>query len=288
MSMHLSRSVTALLLALGLISVLLVHWADSAAPVSAAGIGIASRNPDIDPGADVNKLKAAGAGWTYAWRYRNIPARSPGFDVVPMIRTKSSILSDTVEVLSAAQDRGDFKYLLGFNEPDNPNQANLTPTQAADLWPKLQQTGLILGSPAPAVATNGWLKSFMAIAKKRGYRVDFIALHYYANITDTGAVARIKADVQAIRTSYGRPVWVTELGIIDRRTSNVGSDSTNWALAVKRMQSITSMLDTLSYVQRFAWVTDEVASTQKHLRWSALYNATGTLTPLGKAYAALN
>lgn len=286
--MRLTRSFSALLLALGMISALLVHWADSAAPVSAAGIGIASRNPDIEPGADVEKLQAAGAGWTYAWRYRNIPDRSPGFDVVPMIRTKSSILSDTVEVLTDKRVSGAFKYLLGFNEPDNANQANLTPTQAADLWPKLQQTGLILGSPAPAAATNGWLKSFMAIAKKRGYRIDFIALHYYANITDTGAVARIKSEVQAIRTSYGRPVWVTELGIIDRRTTNIGSDATNWAKAVKLMQSMTSMLDTLTYVQRFAWVTDEIASTQKHLRWSALYNSTGSLTPLGKAYAALD
>jgi hypothetical protein len=204
-----------------------------------------------------------------------------------MIRTSGAILSDTVSVLSAARARGDFRYLLGFNEPDNPHQANLTPTQAANLWPKLQATGLILGSPAPAVPDNGWLKSFMGIARARNLRVDFIALHFYAQLTDPNAVARIKADVQAVRQHYGKPIWVTEVGIIDRRTSNIGPTSTNWARSVKLMQGITGMLSSLPYVTRYAWVADHVASAQPLLKWSELYDSYGRITPLGVAFSKL-
>ncbi|MFL6022182.1 MAG: glycosyl hydrolase [Marmoricola sp.] len=267
-------------------SALLVRGAESGTAMTASGRGIASRDSDISS-ADLDKLASGGAGWTYAWRYRKIPASRPGMDVVPMLRNAASIQTDTVSVLAAAKARGDFKYLLGFNEPDGVNQANMTPTQAANLWPKLQATGLILGSPAPAVPDNGWLRSFMTIAKARNLRVDFIALHFYAQLTDTNAVARIKTQVQAIRSHYGKPIWITEVGIIDRRTSNIGSTSTNWARSVKQMRGITSMLDSLPYVVRYAWVADHVASAQPLLKWSEIYDNYGRITPLGTAYKNL-
>lgn len=281
-----TRLLTGLLVAT-LLGALLAPAAGPAVAVTEAGRGIASRDADITT-SDIGRLKAAGASWTYAWRYRKIPARQPGFDVVPMIRTASAILPDTVEVLTEAKAAGTFKYLLGFNEPDNAGQADLTPTQAANLWPKLQKTGLVLGSPAPAHPTNGWLKQFMAIAKKRNLRVDFIALHFYANITDTKAVARIKKQVQAVRKAYGRTIWITELGIIDNRTKNIGSPATNWARATTFLRAVDTMLDSLPYVQRVAWVTDQISANQKHLKWSKLANTDGSLTPLGKAYDKLD
>ncbi|MFE9889284.1 glycosyl hydrolase [Streptomyces scopuliridis] len=36
--------------------------------------------------------------------------------------------------------------LLGFNEPDSADQANITPEQALDLWPQWEKTGLNLGA----------------------------------------------------------------------------------------------------------------------------------------------
>ena len=204
------RSVLTAFLALAVLAALAVTGAGPAISASPAGRGIASRDADMSV-SDAAKLRdVGGAGWTYAWRYRKLPDAQPGLDVVPMIRTESSILSDTVSYLKAKKDSGAYKYLLGFNEPDNPNQANMSPTRAADLWPTLQQTGLVLGSPAVAHPTNGWLKSFMAIAGQRHLRVDFIALHFYASITDTGAAARIKSqvDVAPLRagpnTSFAR------------------------------------------------------------------------------------
>ena len=40
--------------------------------------------------------------------------------------------------------------LLGFNEPDLAEQANMTVEKALELWPRLEATGMRLGSPAVA------------------------------------------------------------------------------------------------------------------------------------------
>lgn len=46
------------------------------------------------------------------------------------------------------------KHLLGMNEPGHQQQSNLSPTEAAALWPIMEQVassmGLRLGTPSPA------------------------------------------------------------------------------------------------------------------------------------------
>jgi len=282
---RISRLVTSVSLSLVLAASLLA-LREPATAVSAAGHGIASAKylKDSEENRPA-KLTAAGGRWSYNWTYR-VPASTPGLDTVPMLRSATSVTDTSINTLIAGRKAGKYRYLLGFNEPDSVNQANMTPTQAANLWPKLMKTGLILGSPVPAVPYNGWIKEFMRIAKARGLRVDFIALHFYADINDTGAVSRIKTYTQQIRNNYGKPIWITELGIIDRRT-DTGSASTNWTKAVKFMRSVTSMLDTLPYVQRYAWMGDNVSS-RPNLKWSTLYDAYGRLTPMGVAFSQVD
>ena len=90
--------------------------------------------------------------------------------------------------------------LLGFNEPDLAGQSNMTVDAALDLWPQLQATGQRLGSPAVGVRRRrpraaGSTSSWPARAQ-RGYRVDFIALHWYGSdfCADRGrAAARLPA-----------------------------------------------------------------------------------------------
>lgn len=269
------------LVALGTAVPLAVHNADPAAAMTARGRGVASaKYLKTEPW----KLTGAGAGWSYNWTYR-VPASTPELDVVPMIRSAASVTDAAVQTLTEAKNDGSNRYLLGFNEPDSANQASMTPTQAANLWPRLQQTGLTLGSPSPANVTNGWLKQFMGLVRTRHLRVDFITLHFYANITDSNALTRIRTQVEAVRAHYGKPIWITEIGIIETRT-NPGSASVNWAKAVKFMRAVTSMLESKPYVQRYAWMADNVSS-HAHLRWSTMYDADGRLTPLGVAYNQL-
>lgn len=285
--MPIARRLTTSVLLLGLLGCLLIARTEqpaAAALTSGRGIASATYLSSTLEKSRPDKLRTAGARWSYNWTYR-VPASTPTLETVPMIRSAASISDAAISTLTAGRAAGHYSHLLGFNEPDGVNQADMTPRQAADLWPKLQQTGLILGSPAPAVPTNGWLKEFMSIAKSRGLRVDFIALHFYAQLTDDRALDRIRSQIELIRRNYGKPIWITEIGIIDRRT-NQGSSATNWARAVKMMRSLTTMLHSKPYVHRYAWMTDK-ATTRPLLKWSNVYDKYGRLTPLGTAFRNL-
>ena len=116
-----------------------------------------------------------------------------------------------------SQVRGEGPYLLGFNEPDMSGQANMTPAQALSLWPQLMATGLKLGSPAVAsggATPGGWLDQFMSGAKARGYRVNFITLHWYGGDFATGpAVSQLESYPQAVHARYHKPIWLTEFAL---------------------------------------------------------------------------
>ena len=119
------------------------------------GVGVWSA-PDLDA-----SLTASKASWYYDWspsRLDHIGSGAPQF--VPMIWGAKNADAAT---LATAKSQG--SVLLGFNEPDMGSQSNMTAQQALDLWPKLQATGLRLGSPAVAArrrdAAGGWLDQFM-------------------------------------------------------------------------------------------------------------------------------
>ncbi|HEY2793984.1 MAG TPA: sigma-70 family RNA polymerase sigma factor, partial [Micromonosporaceae bacterium] len=125
-------------------------------------------------------LKQSGASWYYTWSTTHSGITTPhGVQFVPMIWGPGSV---TTSALAQAKAAGG--ELLGFNEPDLASQSNMTVAQALKLWPKLEATGLKLGSPAVAsggATAGGWLDQFMTGAADRGYRVDFITLHWYGS-----------------------------------------------------------------------------------------------------------
>jgi hypothetical protein len=88
-----------------------------------------------------------------------------------------------------SQARG-AKVVLGFNEPERVDQANMSPADAARAWKQyiepLRAQGARLGSPAIASTDQGlnWLRSFVTELNKVGGRIDFIALHWYGRGVD--------------------------------------------------------------------------------------------------------
>ena len=85
------------------------------------------------------------------------------------------------------------KYLLGFNEPNFSSQSNMTPQQAADKWPKLEQIAADynLKLVAPALNFSGekvggrtwspyeWYDEFFRLYPTA--KLDYLALHCYMN-----------------------------------------------------------------------------------------------------------
>lgn len=138
-------------------------------------------------------LVDSGVSWYYTWSYSTAGITTlAGVQFVPMIWGAADV---NAAALNQAKQAG--STLLGFNEPDNRNQSNMTVTQALSLWPQPMATGMTLGSPAVATnaATPGsWLSQFMKGATARRYPVNFIAVHWYgANFATSTAASQLES-----------------------------------------------------------------------------------------------
>ncbi|MEU8074843.1 glycoside hydrolase family protein [Catellatospora citrea] len=220
------------------------------------------------------------ASWYYNWS--SGPSKDAGTSAafVPMIWGEKSV---TDAELARAKKSGNV--LLGFNEPDFASQADMTVERALDLWPRLQATGLRMGSPAVAVGADkagGWLDRFLTGAKARGYRVDFITLHWYGADFSTAAVGHLKNYLQAVYQRYKMPIWVTEYALIKWGAN--GAVYPSDAQQAAFVTGSTKMMQGLSYVERYAWFALPWP-TEGH-QGTALYRDGDSPTPAGQAYRA--
>ncbi len=195
-------------------------------------------------------LAESGASWFYTWGPDHAGLASPRqVRFVPMIWGAGSVTTPTLREV-----KREGHYLLGFNEPDMSSQSNMTVSQALALWPKLMATGMKLGSPAVATGAatpGGWLDRFMHGAKASGYRVNFIAVHWYgADFATRAAVGQLGSYLRAIHARYHLPIWLTEFALIRFGATTTFPSPRQQAAFVT---AAARMLQSLSFVQRYAW-----------------------------------
>jgi len=234
-------------------------------------------------GTALNDVDRLGFDWHYNWSERTLWDSDDTAELssyTPMVWGGSNA---TAQALERAKLSG-TSTLLGFNEPNEHKQANMSVEQALALWPDLQGTGLRLGSPAPSqhdvLGAGSWLGRFMAGAESQGLRVDFIAVHYYSKDKDVGA---FKAFLEAVHAQYGKPVWVTEWALADWDNPSRFSASEQAAFA----RAGAEMMDDLAFVERHAWFAAYEGGDGWNLN-SGLFDASGNLTEVGKVFAELN
>jgi hypothetical protein len=224
-------------------------------------------------------LARSGASWFYNWAATPSGITAPGVSYVPMIWGAADVTTANL-----AEVRREGGVLLGFNEPDLGSQSNMSVQQALALWPKLMATGMTLGSPAVAAnaATPGsWLDQFMQGVKARGYRVNFITVHWYGGNFDTAsAVSELQSYLQAIYGRYHLPVWLTEFAL-----TNYGGtpEFPTQEQQAAFLTSAASMLAGLPYVQRYAWFS---LPTSAGSGTTGLFSSGTTPTVVGRAYQA--
>lgn len=250
---------------------------DAGAPLSRKrGIAYGSNTE-----ADLAAL-SAGIGWWYNWSASpdsTLPKNyaSSGVEFVPMIWGGTF---DATEL--ATQVPAGAKYLLTFNEPNFGAQSNLTPQQAAALWPQVEafatSRGLAIVSPAlnycggSCNETNPftWLDDFFAACT--GCRVDYVAAHWYS--CTKGA---LQTYLDEYETKYDKPLWLTEFSCLD------GSLAENDANEASYMKDALALLEADPKVFRYSWFTGR-SSTPAAID---LLADAGTLTALGKDYVTL-
>lgn len=191
--------------------------------------------------------------WAYNWAISEPGMLPASVEYVPMLRAPENLHAEEwQESLTQALSAGS-KYILGFNEPDRSDQADLTPLNAANLYKEhiasfQNKAKLISPAVSSSTATGQgleWLEEFMEHCSSCG--ISGIAVHWYGN----SAVEFKSFVTEAINqaASYGiSEVWVTEFslfaavnGVTDQKTS------------IEFIQDVTRWLDSQTAVSRYSY-----------------------------------
>jgi len=154
-----------------------------------------------------------------------------------------------------------IKYLLAYNEPNFVEEANMTPTQAAQVWPALvtraRELNLKIISPAMNYGTMPpygnptlWLEEFFGTDGHPGFdnvsldEIEGVAIHLYNDYGNN-----VRTFIDRFR-KFEKPIWMTEwCAWADR--SGVYLNSAQWQIDFLSQSGIYMELDPA--VARYAW-----------------------------------
>jgi hypothetical protein len=213
----------------------------------------------------------------YNWTPGKSGTLPAGSEFDPMIWGTKNLNSSG---LSTAQTYG--TTLMGFNEPDNPGQANMTYQEALTAWPQLQATGMRLGSPAVGFKSDqksGWLYNFMQGVTQNNYKVDVMCVHYYGEYDNNNTNPQKASDacITCMVNTYNlykKPIWLTEFALSWGNVCTQAQD-------LQFMQLVLPRLDSLPFMEAYFWFTLPYNSTYSNM---SMANSDGSLNSLGTFY----
>ena len=200
--------------------------------------------------ADFDLLGPA-VSWSYNWANtyasnQETKYQQYGIHYVPMCWNNSYSAANISAYYAAHASQQN--YLLGYNEPNLTDQANMTPTQAAEKWGDVvalaKNNNARLISPAMNWGTlpgysNGvqWLQEFFT--KVNSNDISGIAVHIYMN-TAKGTLS----DLQRYKV-FGKPLWLTEFCAWDGTSTS--------AAQCQFMCQCINALEQDKDLERYAW-----------------------------------
>jgi hypothetical protein len=154
---------------------------------------------------------------------------------------------DNVAGKYAEIESAGYSVVLGFNEPNKSDQANMTVERAVDLWPILTQNPDIrVGSPAVSDDGRGWLEDFMRQVDANNLRVDFVTMHWYGWNAGSCDNAGQLGGALNWAEQWGRPVWITEFGCMHESNPDEQTVLNFFASALE-------MFTNRPNLERYAW-----------------------------------
>ena len=250
----------------------------SATGGSAGGGGVPFKGFAGDPTACAD-MQHLGVSWYYNWKQTpSSGCASTGIPFVPMIWGHSNEVSASAisSAVSSFVTKG-YGFVLGFNEPDNSTQSNITVATAVSLWPSFNNSAIQLGTPGTQANSTGqtWFTSFMgSVNGSTTLHADFIAIHWYgwnAGSCDAAASQFESYIKYAEGFSGNRPLWITEWGCLN----NSAPDAQTVLNFYKGALAVFAKHPRVARYSWYPWSTN-----------NELVNSDGTLTALGNAYAA--
>ncbi|KAH9921276.1 glycosyl hydrolase catalytic core-domain-containing protein [Amylocystis lapponica] len=229
------------------------------------------------PYVNVNQFESTGkVQWYYTWSPNSVQS---SLEFVPMLWGEDQLSAWQSSVNSTIQSLG-ITHALGFNEPEQDAQSNLTPADAASLWKAhlepLKAQGVLLGSPAPSSAPAGkqWLLDWLD-ACDGGCTVDFVALHWY-DINSTAFISYL----EDFHNTFQKPLWVTEWAC---QNYNAANEQCSLQNVVDFMNATQAYMDITTWVERYAWF-GAMENMQGVNQADAIMTPSGKINALGEQY----
>jgi hypothetical protein len=241
------------------------------------------------------ELMSPTVSWFYNWGtiWSDLDnARANNLAYVPMFW--SGVNKANLRNLKQAYPEAE--YILGFNEPNLTDQANMTPAQAAqsNRWPDLvdvaKELNLKIGAPAMNYGTLAnygdpikWLDEFFALPNISLADIDSIPIHCYMDWP--GAV---KGFIDSFK-KYGKEIWMTEWCAWETQVAASVGQATGVKWQMFNMSQLAMYMEQDPMVGRYAWFmlkNGSGANGHNNAPWWALVvnQANGQLTDLGKVY----
>jgi hypothetical protein len=246
------------------------------------------RKQGLDWGEDAGPLKnfvVKGAP-VYNWTPNPpLEALKYGMEPVPMLWGKKDLGEDC-----QAQKRcwweikkgGHYKTVMGFNEPNQAGQSDISVSEAVSLWKRwieplaTGKNAMRTVSPATTSAPSGlkWMKEF--VKECHGCHIHVIALHWY----DVNAESFIKY-VKSFHAAFpNKPLWITEFACQNMN----GGPQCSQEKAHQFMKTVTAFMDSAPYVERyfaFGLSNNHMAGVNKV---NQLMNSAGHPTTQGRIF----
>jgi len=207
------------------------------------------------------QLDSLGVSWYYNWGPTTSITTNKLF--VPICFSRNTIPRLTTT-----------NTLLGFNEPDNANQSNMSVATAVSNWNSLTSKCTNIGSPATAgnpLTAGSWLTQFMNSTPKP--KVDFVCVHWYKGCN----ASKFKSDMTAIINLYGKPIWITEFAPQTVSSSTANPTKYSQAQVNAFINSVVPWMEANPMIIKYAWHNSKSGT-------SATFTTAGQLTATGITY----
>jgi len=173
-----------------------------------------------------------------------------------------------------------FQTILAYNEPNRPEQANMSPLEAALGWMEIQARyeDRELVSPATAGVDTEWMDQFMEECEILGCRIDYIATHSYKADSAENTINVLRDYSER----YGKKIWFTEFAV---------SNSHDEEEIINYIETLLPLLEHSDFIYKYSWFLSRYYENHDDSGWfwldsvnSLLELNTSALTRVGEAY----
>ncbi|PLB55389.1 hypothetical protein P170DRAFT_470807 [Aspergillus steynii IBT 23096] len=212
------------------------------------------RGAAYNDAATVGSLSSSGTvGWAYDWNMYSNGDLPEGVEFVPMLWGSKMFGEWFVAIETLLASASSASYIMGFNEPDMPEQANMGAGEAAgyyrDYITKFSGQAKLV---TPAV-TNGvgeglgltWMRDFLNQCQDCGISV--LAVHWYGESSED--FLKYVDDAVDLANEFNlESTWVTEFALNQDMNAGGASD-----VSVQFLKDVIPKLDENESVGRYAY-----------------------------------